>query len=500
MDIDQYRKDSEEFISKVEKEYYLHFSGRKKNINLSRIYDEYSFLFSLENIRYFKALKERSTGEEEKKTSYLLKFCTEGYLQKKVKSLYDRIATDEAKTRIKIDGEEVPYRYSEVILTNEANKEKRDLIDDRRNEVVAKLFNQNLIKYWEDLHLEAKSLGFSSYKELFSYLKEEDFYQLQSDMEKLLAQTQSTYEEYFSSLVRTELGIKLRDSRRSDFVFLKRAKKYDSFFNKAYLLELFKETLSGMGIDVESQSNIYLDVEERESKTSRAFCSPVKVPYEIYLVVMPSGGQDDYESMFHEGGHAEHFGNTNPDLDFEYKYLGDNAVTEGYAFCFEHLMQNKNWLVDLVRVSPEDAEEFIYFSSLLKLWFLRRYAAKLKYELILHSNTQVSDKDKTYQEILTQANLMKYPSETYLKDVDEGFYCTSYIRAWIFEAQLKQYMLEKFDYSWYKKKKAGDFLRELWSYGQKYTPEEILAELGFEKLEVDYLIEPLLAEIRGRRK
>ena len=92
---------------------------------------------------------------------------------------------------------------------------------------------------------------------------------------------------------------------------------------------------------------------------------------------------------------------------------------------------------------------------------------------------------------------MEWPSENYLKDVDEAFYCTNYIRAWIFEAQLNDYMLNNFGYLWYKKKKAGDFLRELWSYGQKYSVQEILSQLGYKDLNINYLTEQLISGIAG---
>ena len=218
---------------------------------------------------------------------------------------------------------------------------------------------------------------------------------------------------------------------------------------------------------------------------------------EIYLVVMPSGGQDDCEVMFHEGGHALHFGTTDARLDFEYRFLGDNTVTEGYAFCLEQLMQNRQWLVDFLRMSPAEAEEFVYFSKLIKLWFCRRYAGKLKYELILHDGKPISGKDSKYREILSSVNLMEYPEENYLKDVDEGFYCTNYIRAWVFESQIKDYMHRKFGYDWYRKKKAGFFLRELWSYGQKYSAPEVLSQLGLNKLDINYLIDSLTGDIKS---
>jgi len=451
MDTKKYKIDAETFLSKIEKEYYLHFSGQKDSLNLSSIYNEYEHLFSKENILYFKNLKDNSSGEDKKKASYLLKFCTEGYLERKVKDLVDRIAEDEAKAKIEIDGKEVPFRYSEILLANEPDKVKRDIIEDKRSRKVAEDFNDNLYSYWDVLHKQAKDLGFSDYKDLFSYLKEEDFFKLYNGMERLLDETQTLYEKHFGSLLMKEMGIKLEESKRSDFSFIKRAGIYDKFFSKGKLVAVFKDTLLGMGIDIQKQDNIYLDIDERKNKSPRAFCSTVKVPQEIYLVIMPSGGQDDYEAMLHEGGHALHFGNTMSNLDFEYRFLGDNAVTEGYAFSLEHLMQSKQWIIDFLKMSPDEAGEFVYFSNLIKLWFCRRYAGKLKYELTLHDNKPIKGKELAYEEILFSTNLMKYPKEDYLRDVDEGFYCTNYIRAWIFESQLKEYMHRKFGYEWYKK-------------------------------------------------
>jgi len=495
--IEEYKKDAEMFLYKRDKEYYLHFSGQKNSFNISKIYDEYKYLFNKENIDYFKNIKDKSTGDEKKKAIALLKFCTEGYIERQTKALIDRIAEDEAKAKITMENKTVSFRYSEILLANESDKIKRDEIEDKRNKVVSEYLNDALYEYWKSVHKCAVDLGFSSYNELFSYLKEEDFFSLQAGMEKLLKETQELYEKHFDNLIRKELNVPLSGTRRSDFAFIKRAKKYDRFFKKENLIPIFKNTLLEMGIDIERYKNIYLDVEERENKSPRAFCCIPSVPSEIYLVVMPSGGQDDYETLLHEGGHSLHFGSTSSKLDFEYRCLGDSAVTEGYAFCMEQLMQNKQWLSDFLKMDKDQAREFTYFSSLIKLWFCRRYAGKLKYELILHNGSPINGKESIYKEILSNVNLMEYPEESYLRDVDEGFYCTDYIRAWIFQSQLREYIHQKFDYSWYKKKKAGFFLKELWSYGQKYSVDEILSQLGFSKLDINFLINSLIEEIKS---
>ncbi len=497
MNITGYKRDAELFLYKRDKEYYLHFSGQKDSLDISNINDEYSHLFNRENINCLKDLKDKSTGGQKKKAAYLLKFCVESYIEAQTKNLIDKIAEDEAGAKIFIDGKEVPFRYSEILLANESDKAKRDNIDDKRNKVAAEYLNGNLYKYLSTTHKQAVGLGFSSYCELFSYLKEEDFSSLQVEMEKLLIETQDLYENRFGGLMQKELNIPLTGSRRSDFASIKRAKKYDKFFKKDCLITVFKDTLSEMGIDIYKYNNIYIDVEERENKSPRAFCCTPNVPSEIYLVVMPSGGQDDFEALLHEGGHALHFGSTGANLDFEYRCLGDNAVTEGYAFCMEQLMQNRQWLVDFLKMDKDAAGEFVYFSNLLKLWFCRRYAGKLKYELILHDGKPIEGKESVYKEILSTVNLMEYPEENYLRDVDDGFYCTNYIRAWIFQSQLKEYMHDKFGYDWYRKKKAGSFLRGLWSYGQKYSAEEVLSQLGFDGMDINYLVNSLIDEIKS---
>ncbi|GAH07227.1 unnamed protein product, partial [marine sediment metagenome] len=129
-------------------------------------------------IDYIKNIKDKSTGKEKKKAAYLLKFCTEGYIERQVKDLIDKIAEDEAQAKIDIEGRKVPFRYSEILMVNEPDKIKRDRIEDNRSKKIAESFNDTLYTYWDTLHRRAVDLGFSSYSELFSYLKEEDFYSL----------------------------------------------------------------------------------------------------------------------------------------------------------------------------------------------------------------------------------------------------------------------------------------------------------------------------------
>jgi hypothetical protein len=201
-------------------------------------------------------------------------------------------------------------------------------------------------------------------------------------------------------------------------------------------------------------------------------------------VILPQGGQDDYRALFHEAGHAEHFAGMPAELPAEDRLLGDNAVTEGFAFLFEHLLADPAWRRACM---GDDAAEYPRFSALYKLFLVRRYAAKLAYELELHAAGASRERlPARYAELLSGAVGVPYPATDYLEDVDEGFYCTSYLRAWALDAQLTDHLRSRFGRSWFGAPEAGALLREMWSLGQSLRAEALLQQVA--GVELDFAV------------
>ncbi len=46
MDLNGYRAEAEEFVSAIDREYYLHFSGQKDDFEIEPIYERHAGLFS----------------------------------------------------------------------------------------------------------------------------------------------------------------------------------------------------------------------------------------------------------------------------------------------------------------------------------------------------------------------------------------------------------------------------------------------------------------------
>jgi hypothetical protein len=87
--------------------------------------------------------------------------------------------------------------------------------------------------------------------------------------------------------------------------------------------------------------------------------------------------------------------------------------------------------------------------------------------------------------------MVPWNPETYLADVDPGFYCACYLRAWALETHLRAYLEERFGSAWFRSPEAGATLRELWSQGQRLGADELLGELTGEALDFRVLLDDL---------
>jgi hypothetical protein len=84
----------------------------------------------------------------------------------------------------------------------------------------------------------------------------------------------------------------------------------------------------------------------------------------------------------------------------------------------------------------------------------------------------------------------EWPSETFLADVDEGFYCACYLRAWALETHLRSYLRERFGPAWFESREAGEVLRGLRREGQRLDAEELLGLTG-EQLDFNVVLADL---------
>lgn len=313
VDLDKIRIDVGNFCSEMNKEWYLNWAGLKDELNISAIYKKYGYLFNQKLILEIKDKRKQAVGEDERKLRYLQAFFLEYYLDMTVKELTDKAETLQAKGTIKSDGEEVAFRLALIKLINEPDREKRRKLFHARNNFIAKI-NVPLLERMQKFHDVSKQLGYENYKALFEDIKSIDFQQLEEVMQDFIDQTESIYTARMDEELLGKVGVRLKEAEKHDVRFFFRAKEYDKYFRKENILETLAKTLANMGIRLEEQKNVHIDLEERAKKSPRAFCGPIRVPEDVRLAMMPRGGHDDYATLFHETGHAEHFACVNPQL------------------------------------------------------------------------------------------------------------------------------------------------------------------------------------------
>ncbi len=492
MDLEKIRKDAEAFTKELDEEYYQNLAGFKDELNISGIYQKYGYLFGREAVDYVKGLRDSAEGEEKRQLSLLYSFMAGEYISNITAELDEKFMTAEAKATVTVDGKEVPYRSISSLISNEDSRERRSELDALTDPVVDEL-NAILKERMLKLHDLSVELGYKNYIDMVQDLKGIELEPLKKQMEEFLRDTEKVYVDAMNAALEP-YGISIDEAERHDVSYLFRAKEFDPYFPKDKVVDNWKATMHGIGIDPDSQNNVILDTEERPKKHPRAFTMPVEVPDRVILVITPHGGQDDYQSMLHEGGHTEHFAHVDRKHPFEYKYLGDVSVSESYAFIFNYLPTDDLWLKQYV--SMDDTEKYRNFAFLNKLFFLRRYASKLLYEMELHAKRDIDGMDARYKEIMEKGLKMRHKANRYLLDVDDGFYVSQYLRAWIFETQLRKHIIEKTQRDWFNSHEAGNILKELWSYGQKYNVDELARMIGYDGIDVRPMRDEMVSALR----
>jgi len=499
MDLDAYRRSAEEFLSARSAEEYRHYAGLKEDFAIEAVYDRHGELFTHRAVDSLHSLLDAAPAgsDEQRRLRMLLDFAVDGLIGQATKTLDAQLAGREASLTMTIGGRELGFRESAVVQANEPDRSRRKMIEDARLALMDAQLGQLYVERLQAQHRAAAELGYSSYRALCSTCKGYDLTGLQSQTSAFSAATDGTYREVTEPALAVTLGIGLAELRRSDFPRLFRASEQDGHYPAQRLVASFRETLGGLGIALREHHGVLLDVEPRPRKSPRAFCAPVRVPGEVHLVIAPVGGREDFVALFHEGGHAEHAAHVDPALPFEFRYLGDNAVTEAFAFLVEHIVEDPEWLARRLGVDDTAAAELSSHARAVRLIYLRRYAAKLAYELELHDAgtdtgagglKQLADR---YAALLSAALQVEWSGETFLADVDPGFYCSCYLRAWALETYLRAHLRERHGPAWFQSPQAGAELRALWRQGQRLTPDELLAQFSSQPLEFAVLLADL---------
>ncbi|MBS3176177.1 hypothetical protein J4457_02990 [Candidatus Woesearchaeota archaeon] len=479
MDIHLILKAVEDYQLAMANETYPYLVGQKKAVATAKITKKYAKIFTPAAIKLVQKSYEEATGDVKRQRKLLLHYLVQLCLEQKVAKLNDAMDNYGAKASIVVDKKKVPYLNVHGLLQNTTSHGKRSFIVERTMPIKKKL--ALLAKKRHDLiNTTIKHLGLGSYYSFFSEYKDHDLLSLCEELRGFLLATEKAYLPLLEEHLH-QIHVELKDAEQHDIAYIMRATAFDKFFHKDKLVSTLKKTLLAMGYDLGKQDNILLDAEDRPTKQPRAFCFPFVIPDDIRFVVKPAGGPGDYDTILHEAGHAEQMVHIDKNLPYVYKMLGDYTLSEGFAYLFEYLIMDEDWLHYYVHMDKKTFYKFERFQLFQKMMFIRRYAAKLLYEIKLHSgdyrklgrnfkscNGTYKNISEMYATILGNATHVKYEEVNALLDLDDGFYTADYCTAWLIQAQLEEHLCKNYGMTWFLNPKVKSFLNAMYACGNQY--------------------------------
>ena len=458
LSLDRLRRDGEAFSIALSREYYESLSGLKAEARIQPLYHEYRAIFSDDSLEVAReAFVGSAEGSEERRSArLLLDWQVDSQSSRALASLDEREITWENEAVVKTsDGRHLPYQRTSIEISNSTDREARAALVERELSPLRRERFQRERDITESLGIAD---GYIATWELMSGISVRS---LRDECAAFLRDTQSMWDDVAPRVARRVLGMELKETTRADALALLRAREFDEFFPGRDMESAIRRQVAEMGIDPEAGGRIRFDTGEREGKRSRAFCSPVRIPEEVYLVLRPHGGQTDWSTFLHELGHSLHYAYARPDYPMEFRYLGDSSVTEGYAMLFDHLMQDPGWLRRYTGLEKQTLPAFIRSAGFEELHFLRRYSAKLIYETHLYGGEVSWDAlPDLYVDQLTAATDFQYARADAFVDVDPRFYAARYLRAWQLQALLGETLVERFDADWWRNPRCGPWMVE----------------------------------------
>ncbi|HMX30279.1 MAG TPA: hypothetical protein PKC13_32155, partial [Blastocatellia bacterium] len=338
----------------------------------------------------------------------------------------------------------------------------------------------------QKLHAGARALGYENYLAMRGKLQEVDIEKLAAQANQFLAKTESRYVSALAPLLLREANVSLDEATAAHLKHLRQYARFDAFFERERMLGVYRELFAALGFRTENQTNVEIDSATRPNKQPHAFCAPVRVPDEIKLAANLVGGQANYREFLRAAGHTQHFAWTSRNLYPEFQRSGDAAVGAAWGMLFENLLLDSTWLTGTFGF-VENAE-FRHALAATRLMELRRRAAKLNYEIEVHSGKLADGAEKRYVELMADAVRVRFDEAEHLRDLSDDFRPAIFLRAAVFEAQLRDHLKTKFGSRWWASRKAGEMLIDLWNTGRRYSVEALAVMIGLGELDFELLL------------
>jgi hypothetical protein len=469
--------------------------GAKETSEQAAIVARHAGLFSRAQLEALREAAEAAEGDERERLYRLRKACEGGLVVAELAERDDALENAILATRVEFRGEPLPLRAAQARLAVLPEYTDREELGELHAEASAAFNPQRLDLLRAAEELEAELSGEPHPVRRAEEEKEISLGELLAALDSADERAAGPYRTLRQTWFDRLLGADRPDPPAAyHSAWLRRLSPLDSTYTQERSVEVCLATLRDLGLDLDREPNIRLDLDDRPQKSPRACVIASDPPQVVHLITRAQGGLHDYQALLHEAGHALHYGGCDPALPYAFRKLSrDHALTEVYSYVLEAITREPAWHAAHFGLSDAEAAQNAEATLFLEALLFRRYVAKLRFELAFWSRFAADGGTADgYVEGLSAATGLVYRSDAYLADMDGGFYSADYLRAWIRSAQLRDHLRGRLGADWWRSAETGELLRSLFVEGTRPTSEELAARLGYDVLDVG----PLVAELR----
>ena len=470
-------------------------AGLEERSEVADIYREHRFLLAPGVLRAIQRSLSEAYGDDRRRLKALFNWVAGQQVEADVAPLEDELRSWETGTTVSVAEREIPLRrVADWVLRADDRRERLawEAARDGRIEEAAAL-------RLDVVHREREAvarLGLGGYVEARERLAALDLRRSERHALDLLRRTESLYRTAFAEEVTPRLPTGDGPPARADALWLMGMRWLGRRFELEPLYARLRRDLDALGLPPTGTGSLRVDFDRRALKEEGSFTAAIKVPEDIVLVVRPLGGWTDARGLLHELGRALLRTRSSPSLSWEERALGDDAVSDAFAFVFEALTLDPAWVEATTGLRGARLREYQSLAGFLQLFRLRREAALHLWELELARAERPGKLASRYAERLGEATGFAHYAVTYLTDHQRGFRAGRRLRGWMLSAIMLNRLERRFGAAWYRNAAAGTYLGEVLSSGQRETAAELATQLVPEGLTVD----PLLGRVEGWRR
>ena len=315
-------------------------------------------------------------------------------------------------------------------------------------------------------------------------------------VETLMDETSDLYFRAMDAWVRETLGLPLSESNRFDAIYLVGLGQFDSLFPSAISLPDLPRFFESWGIDASAIPGLHLHLESSRQKGHQGLTFALHIPGEAHVVMNPSGGWIDLETLFHEMGHALSIVHTRADLAPALKdFNTSSTLSEAYAFLLQNMCFTPPFLERFLRLKPRDIDTVLHYKALKDLAFYRRYGAKFLSEIRMFQSKDLAS-GQIYADFLSRYTGFSYKPETQLFDLAPELYALDYVISWTAEASLQRHLSQCLGDEWMFTREAGEILKSWWRQGNQYEIDEFFTVNGLGPIQSDDIVSRWQSRIR----